>query len=115
MKRATKIMCFLGVAFGFATFVIYILLAILGFAGAMKYLPPFMGESSRTLFHIILLVYSLFCLLVGLFSLHHYFFEDKEHRDTVYNVYGIITSTLTLNVFALTSFILSQISHHREL
>lgn len=115
MKRATKIMCFLGTSFGFATFIVYLLFAILGFAGAFKYLPPFVGESSRTIFHIFLLVYSLFCLLVGLFSLHHYYFENKEKRDTVYNVYGIVTSVLSLNVFALVSFILSQISHHQDL
>ena len=109
MKKATRIFAYLGVALGFGFGLLMLILALLGFIGAFKYLPPIVSEDSRTVFHIFLLMYGIFMILTGLLSLHHYFNEDKKQRDVVYSVFIIILSVFALNLFSLISGILSLI------
>jgi len=100
MKKASRILSFLGIGFGYALGIGLVILAIMGYMGAFKLVPAFMKDE-RILFDTVILFYGLFAIVEGFFSLHHYIYEGRNQRDMVYEWYYIIGGILTLNIFAI--------------
>lgn len=109
MKKATRVFAYMGAAFGFGIGLLLIVLSFFAFGGAFKYLPPFLQESSRTVFNIFILVYGIFVTGVGALSLHHYFYEKNNDRDSVYAIFILVLSVFSLNIFSIISMIFSLI------